>query len=261
MKVSIIIPAHNEEKRISNTLEEYCKFFEKRKKTKELKDFEILVVLNACTDRTIEIVKKAEKRFKEIKHLEFELGGKGFAVKEGFKESLKKDFDLIGFVDADMATSPEAFDDLVNNINGYDGIIGSRWIGGSVIKTKQPFLRRVMSRGFNFIVRSLFLLPYIDTQCGAKLFKRKTLERVITSIGATKWAFDVDLLYRLNKEDFKIKEFPTIWEDKEKSKLNIKKVPFQMFASIIRLRLIYSPFKDLVRLYNILPEKMKINNW
>ena len=103
-KVSIIIPAHNEEKRIGRTLKEYISYF-KRKKL----NFQIIVVLNACSDNTLKIVKK----YKELEILNFKQGGKGFAIIEGFKKALKKKSNLIGFVDADMATPPVAFYDLI----------------------------------------------------------------------------------------------------------------------------------------------------
>ncbi|MFA4952589.1 MAG: glycosyltransferase [Candidatus Pacearchaeota archaeon] len=260
-KTAIIIPAYNEEKRIGKTLEEYAKFFEEKKKVGELRDFEILVVLNACKDNTLEIVKEKQRKYKEISFLNFEQGGKGFAITEGFKYALKRDNELMGFVDADMATPPNAFYDLIKNINKFDGVLASRWLKESIIKTKQTPLRIITSRGFNFLVRSILFLPYIDTQCGAKLFRKKAIESVINDLGTTKWAFDIDLIYRLKKNGFKIKEIPTIWEDKRGSKLNVIKVPFQMFSSIIRLRLIYSPFNFIVRFYNKLPEKIRIHNW
>mgnify|MGYP001587159115 CR=1 FL=1 len=259
-KISIVMPIHNEEKRIARTLEEYLKFFKKIKKEGIL-DFEIVAVLNACKDRTPEIVKEFRKTSPELLILEFKQGGKGFAVIEGFKDSLKRNNDLIGFVDADMATPPEAFYDLVTKIKNYDGIIASRWEKDSIIRTKQTLLRIITSRGFNFLVRSILLLPYRDTQCGAKLFKKKALMRVVGEIGTTKWAWDIDLLYRMKRKNYRIIEVPTIWEDKRGSKLNIIKVPFQMFSSIIRLRLIHSPFSFVVRAYNKLPEGIRIHNW
>ena len=98
-------------------------------------------------------------------------------------------------------------------------------------------------------------MPYNDTQCGAKIFKRNALESVVGGLGITKWAFDIDLLCRLKSRKFRIIEIPTIWEDKKESKLNLVKVPFQMFASIIRLRLIYSSFDFIIKLYDKLPKK------
>jgi len=255
--LSIIIPAHNEEKRIGVTLEEYGKFFKEKKKSREIKDFEILVVLNACKDRTIDIVKKFVRQYKEIKYLDFEQGGKGFAITEGFRDALKREIEHIGFVDADLATKPEFFYDLVKNIKFYDGIIASRGLKSSIVKTS--FMRKLTNKGFNFLVRSILFLPYKDTQCGAKLFRKEALSEVVDEIGITKWAYDIDLLYRLRKKGFRIREFPTVWQDREGSKLDLMKVPFQMFSSILRIRLLNSPFSFIMRAYDtLIPEKIKV---
>ena len=162
--LSIIIPAYNEEKRIKKTLKEYYSFFVNKKRNHEINDFEIVVVCNACRDQTQKIVEEEMKKSKEIKCLNFVQGGKGFAIIEGFKDALKRKCDLIGFVDADMATSPEAFYDLFLNVKNNDGVIASRWLNGSHIKTPQTFLRRITSRGFNFLIRGILFLPYKDTQ-------------------------------------------------------------------------------------------------
>lgn len=256
--ICIIIPAHNEEKRIGETLESYGKFFRNLEKEKKIGKFEILVVLNACKDNTLKIVKKYRKKFKEIRYLDFEEAGKGFAIIKGFKEALKSGFELVGFVDADMATPPSAFYDLIKSIRFCDGIIASRGLKQSKVKTS--FMRKLTSKGFNFVVRSFLFLPYSDTQCGAKLFKREALEKIINEIGFTAWAFDIDLLYKLRKKNLKIKEIPTVWKDVKGSKLDLLIVPFQMFSSIVRLRLLYSPFKFIVRVYDKLPERLKIHN-
>ena len=104
-KISIIIPAYNEEKRIKETLNSNLKFFKNLKKRKIL-DFEMIVAVNGSKDRTIEIVKGFAKKNKELRYLNLKRGAKGYAVIEGFKEALKGKSNLIGFKDADMATSP-----------------------------------------------------------------------------------------------------------------------------------------------------------
>lgn len=238
--LSLIIPAYNEEKRIGQTLDNYTKFF-----NKSLKDYELIIVLNSCVDNTLKVVEEFARKNKNIKIREFkEKIGKGGAIKEGFK--LAKG-DLIGFVDADSSTSPEEFLKLYNNINDYDGIIASRWVKGSVISKKQPFLRIIFGRVFNFIVRILFGFKYKDTQCGAKLFKKNAVEKIIDNIGLTKWAFDIDLLYLMKRNNFRIKEFPTTWVDNPDSKLNLKRATKQMALSVIRLRLYYSPFRFIAK--------------
>jgi glycosyltransferase involved in cell wall biosynthesis len=252
MKLSIIIPAHNEEKRIEETLRQYSHFFQKKYK----KDFEIIVILNGCLDDTLGIVKKIAKKYKQIKYFDFKQSGKGFAIIKGFKASRGE---LIGFVDADCSTSPESFYDLVKRINGYGGIIASRWMKGSIVHPKQPFSRRLASRLFNFLVRFLFGIRSQDTQCGAKLFKKDAIKRILPGLGITAWAFDIDLLYRLKEQGYSIKDIPTTWSDKGNSRLNVGKTSFQMFLAVIRLRLINSPFRFIVRAYELLPENIKIH--
>lgn len=253
MKLSIIIPAHNEEKRIGKTLKEYSEYFNAKYK----KNFEIIVVLNGCTDNTLNVV-NAMSKFLRVRHLEFRESGKGFAILKGFKAARGE---FIGFTDADCATSPYEFDRLIENINGYDGIIASRWIKGSIVEPKQPLSRIVASRIFNFFVRALFGLSIRDTQCGAKLFKKRTIKSIIKEVGITEWAFDIDLMYLLKRKGFRVKEMPTVWEDVKGSKLNLKKTSIEMLFSAIRLRLIYSPLKFIVRFYDdVLPEQTKFHH-
>ncbi|VVB83581.1 Glycosyltransferase AglD [uncultured archaeon] len=257
--ISIVVPVHNEEKRIVKILEKYSVFFEEKKKKKEIDDFELLFVINNTTDRTEEIIQAYSKKYKEIRHIRFKEGGKGFAIICGFKDALKRKNNLIGFVDGDMSTPPEAFYDLIKGIDGYDGIIADRWNKRSIITPKQSTFRRFVSRGYNWIVRTLFLFNHRDTQCGAKLFKREIIEKNINKLVTSNWGFDIALLYCLKKESkAKIKAIPTIWHDEVGSKVNIKKTPIRMLLSGIRLRLIHSPFKFIVRFYRKLPQRMKM---
>jgi len=249
MKAAIIMPAYNEERRIGRTLEDYGKFFSDLKKSKIL-DSEIIVIINKTTDRTEKIVKNYSKKYKIIKYLNFKRGGKGFAIVEGFKEALKNKFDLIGFVDADMSTSPKAFYDLINNIGNYDSIIASRYVKGAIVRPRPTIQRKIVSRIFNFLINLILFLNYEDTQCGAKLFKKKALEKTIPFFRMSQWAFDVDLLYNLKKNKFKIREFPTVWSDTEYSKINFWRAGPLMFLAIIRLRILNSRFRNMVNVYD-----------
>ncbi|MCW8965858.1 MAG: glycosyltransferase [Candidatus Pacearchaeota archaeon] len=256
-KVSIVIPAYNEEKRIRSTLESYIDFFKDIVKKKEIKNFEIIVVVNNSSDKTFDIVK--EFNSKHLKAFNFNRGGKGFAVTEGFKEALKRDSNLIGFVDADMATSPKDFYDLIKKIGECDGIIPNRWHKESVIKPERTLTRKIFSKGFNFGVNTLFWFNHPDTQCGAKLFRRELIETIIPYLGSSQWSFDVDLLFYAKKHKAKIKSIPTVWIDKEGSHINKLKTPITMAMSVMRLRLFYSPFRFVVVLYDKLPERVKIH--
>ena len=102
----------------------------------------------------------------------------------------------------------------------------------------------------NFFIKLLFLMPYKDTQCGAKIFKRQAIEKVVSSLEITKWAFDVELLYKLRKAGFRIKEVPTTWSDKEYSKINFMKAGPKMLLAIVRLRLVNSWLRFVVKIYD-----------
>lgn len=246
-KLSLVVPAYNEEKRIGNFLESYLKYFD----SQDL-EYEIVVVINNTKDRTEEIVKGFKS--KKIKILNFKAGGKGFAVKEGFIYSLKGNSGYIGFVDSDLATPPESFHFLLKCMirDNSDGAIADRSLKKSVINPKMTFKRKIFSRVFNFYVRSLFLFKYKDTQCGAKLFKREVIGKICNKIGMTKWAFDVELLYLLEKEGFKIISCRTKWENKDKSKIKLLKDSLRMFFAVLQLRLIKSPLRRILRPLRIL---------
>ena len=96
----------------------------------------------------------------------------------------------------------------------------------------------------------LFGLRTIDSQCGCKLFNGSKLKSVLPYLGITRWAFDVDLLYQFKRKNFSIHEIPTVWSDSPGSSLNIKKASKEMFLAIVRLRLIYSPLKFIVKIYD-----------
>ena len=244
MKLSIVVPAYNEEDRIGKMLAAYLPHFAERYGN----DFEIVVAVNGSKDRTEDVVRALQPRYSQLRVIvEPRPIGKGGAVMAGGKIARG---DLIGFVDADGATPPAAFDDLVKNIGSAGLIIASRRLPGAIVSPRQPWRRRFASRVFNFLVRTLFKLPITDTQCGAKLMTAAAWRAIVPHIGLTKWAFDVDMLFKTRRAHCAIREIPTIWSDVGGSKLRVGRVSFQMLLAIVRLRLLYSPLKWIVALYD-----------
>lgn len=244
MKLSIVIPAYNEEHRLGAMLDGYLAFFGPRYGD----DVEFLLVVNGSTDRTPEIARQYAER-NPLVHAIIEPAriGKGGAIMLGFARA---NGELAGFVDADGATPPEAFEDLAANIGTAGAIIASRWLPGAHVQPRQRLTRLIASRVFNALVRSFFKLKITDTQCGAKLLTRSALNAVLPRLGLTKWAFDVDLLFQLRRARFEIKEQPTTWHDMAGSKLKIGIASMEMFLAICRLRLLHSPLKWVVSLYD-----------
>lgn len=240
MQLSIVIPAHNEERRLGKMLDAYLPYFLERYSS----GVEFIVVANGCSDQTVEVAQNYAARCPQlIVVVEKGAVGKGGAIIRGLAMARGE---LVGFVDADGATPPEAFHDLVTRLGTAHMIIASRWIKGAIVSPRQPFARRFASRIFNWLVRHLFGAPIHDTQCGAKLMRRDAVAVVLPQLDSlARWAFDVDLIFKFSRAGFTIVETPTIWHDCDGSKLKIFKASTQMLKYIVRLRLLYSPFRWL----------------
>lgn len=238
-RLLLLIPAHNEEQRIGPVLREYAEHFRRHYPG----PFRIVVVLNGCTDNTEGVVGRMAADFPEVTYLNFpERIGKGGALIEGLK--LAPEADLIGYVDADGATGPAAFLKLVSLAPQADCVIGSRWLPGAVLHQRQTWLRRLFSRAFHLIVQVLLRLNIKDTQCPAKVLHRAAVEAVHDALQIADLAFDVNLLYVLKRRGFRILEVPIEWTDKLGSKVtqSLLRSSLVMFLSVVRLRLVYSPF-------------------
>lgn len=243
-KVSIIIPAYNEEKRIGDTLQEYARYF----KAQDDLDVDFLVVLNGCRDNTQGVVNNVCMVYPNIGSITTKEAGKGIAIREGFAHALRQENDLIGFVDADMATKPQYFHDLIKNIGSYDGIIASRYMQGASVYPARPWIklwgRRLI---FDNLVYVLFGMNFCDTQCGAKLFKRAPLLAIVGDMSVKQWAFDVELLYLCKKNRFSVKELPTVWYDQADSKLQVMSSGVRMLGSVIKLRMRHSALRSFIK--------------
>jgi glycosyltransferase involved in cell wall biosynthesis len=238
----ILIPAYNEEARIEPVLRDYAQFFQQNYSGK----FQLVVVLNGCTDDTLGVVKRVAADFPEVRALEFRSPiGKGGALIEGLR--LASLGDLIGYTDADGATPPRAFLDLVKKMGDADCVIGSRWIPGAIIHQSQTGKRQFASRAFHLIVQLLFWMNIRDTQCGAKVMKREVVEKIHPFLQIADMAFDINLLVAIKRAGFKILEVPTEWTDQIGSKVTLTRTSLTMFLSVVRIRLIYSPFYKLLR--------------
>ena len=244
MRLSIVIPACNEEGRIGRMLEAYLPYFS----GKYAQDVELIVVVNGTTDGTEQVVRGYAARYPVLRCIvEPERIGKGGALMRGFAEARGE---LVGFCDADGATPPEAFQDLVEHIGAAGAIIASRWRKGARVSPKQPLARLIASRAFNLLTRMLFGLPRTDTQCGAKLMRRDAIRAVLPHLGITRWAFDVDLLFQLTRVGYQVTEIPTTWRDVAGSGVRIGRVSTEMLAALVRLRLMYSPLRWVVDVYD-----------
>ncbi len=230
MKVSLVIPAHNEESRLNTALDLYSQSLSEQYHD----SFEILVVANGCKDQTSQAAQEYASRCSQVNVIDIpEPIGKGAAVMEGFRQASGE---KIAFVDADGSTLPASLLILLQQLDNMDVAIGSRWLESSLIIHPQPLTRRICSRLFNLSIRLLFHLPYHDTQCGAKAFRRAAAKKLTKVVRESRWTFDVDLLLWAGFFHLRVAEVPVIWVDQPGSKLKYGPTSLEVLSSLRRLK-------------------------
>lgn len=225
MDLDLVIPAHNEEHRIERTLDAY-------RAHEWGRDVRFIVALDDCTDRTAAIVARHRREDPRVEMSAYPKLGKGGVIMEAFRRCRAE---LVGFVDADCATPPSEMSGLAGTAERADGAIASRRHASSVLPAPRTATRRLMSAGFAFATRRLFGLPFTDTQCGAKVFHRDAVERALPMLSSRDLLFDVDLLLTLRALDFEVIEVPTVWIDRDGSRMEPVSDARRMAASALRL--------------------------
>lgn len=226
IRYSLVIPAYNEEARIAPLFDRIGTF-----------EGELIVVCDG-DDHTPDVVLRiaATRPDLTIRCLTFPHRlGKGGGVIEGMKAARGE---FVGYFDADGSTGIGEMLMLFSQLSAYDGAIGSRWVGGAVLTVKQGILRQLESRVFNLIIRLLFGLRYHDTQCGAKVFRRRAVGSVLPRMVSTGFEFDVELLWRLQREGYVVGEFPIQWQNNGDSRVRRRDM-IRMLAGLFKVR--FSP--------------------
>lgn len=231
--VSLVVPAHNEESRISPTIERYLRVLDSTRRP-----FEFLVVVDG-TDRTAEVSLRYGDRGVRVIRSSRKLG-KGGAILAGFRKSR---FDVVGYVDADGSLSDK---DLFRMIEiacapGSDCVIASRWLPSSEWINVEPLLKRVASRGFNILVRGLLNLRVHDSQCGAKFYRGSLLDTILADVTVTNLTTDVGFLFHAQKNGARIQEVPVTWNNDSRSRFTLGTMIPIMFVTLVGMRVMNLP--------------------
>jgi glycosyltransferase involved in cell wall biosynthesis len=241
---SLVIPAYNEAARIEPALKDLLLTLD----LWSTEGYELFIVMDGCCDGTTETVKGVINDHSNVTTLVFpDRLGKGGAIMEALKYAKG---DLVAFIDADGSIPPLELCRLIELAQRYDLVIGSRYEENSNLPKGRPLTRVLLSRAFNILVKLMFWKLYgiKDTQCGAKVFKRRLVNVIGRDLLTTDLAFDVNLIYSALQGGFKVKEVGIIWDEKEGSKLShaLTKQSFAMVFSLLRLRIHYSVLRSIL---------------
>lgn len=230
-ELSVVIPAFNEEGRLAPTLHAVTSYLAARPLT-----WEVLVVDDGSRDGTRRVAEEQAAREGRIRVLALPRNrGKGVAVRTGFVAALGE---LVLFADADNSTPIEEVEKLrgAMDLAGAACAIGSRALPESDVRVKQHALRQKMGQGFNLLARAITGLPFRDTQCGFKLFRREACLPLFLAQRTEGFAFDAEILVLARRAGLRVVEVPVVWLNSPDSRVRIWRDPLLMLRDLLRIR-------------------------
>ena len=229
-QLSIVIPAYNESSRIEHTLERVLSCV-----SAQNWDAEVLVVDDGSKDDTAAIVERwmgVHPRLSLVKNPGNR--GKGYSVRNGLLQAAG---DVVMFTDADLSAPMEEAELLLKALaDGADVAIGSRWMDRTRQTIHQPLYRQVFGRCFNWITRTVMGLPFKDTQCGFKAFKRPAAQVIFRLQRIERWGFDPEILFIARKLKYAVREVPVTWGHDERSRMSYLKDGMKMLEEMAVIR-------------------------
>lgn len=239
MRLSVVIPAYNEEKRIGETVLAVGGYL-----AKQSYDSEVIVVNNRSKDKTAEIAREAGKNIPNFRVIDEMKPGKGHAVTAGMLAA-QGDYRL--FTDADNSTSIDHLDKMMPYFEkGYSMVIGSLAVKGAKIVRGggEPLWRVILGKLGNKWIQVWAVWGINDTQRGFKIFTAEATKRIFPKLTIFGWGFDVEVLALAKKFKYKIKEVPITWDNDPDSKVSFWAYPQVLMQTVkVRWNLIIGAYK------------------
>jgi len=210
-----VIPVRNEEKRIPGCVHRLLAYF----KEKEW-DFELIFVQDGSTDNTSSILDEFSLTNSHIRIINIPTRvGKGGAIM--YSTLIHPTRKYIAYLDVDLAADPSELEKLLEYINDYDMVIGSRILRGNLLPIKRSLHRSLLSSLYSKLFRFLFRIPVFDPQCGFKLIRREIVLKLFQDVMITDFAFDTDMIVTAFTQGLRIKEIPINWKEGKDSVVSI----------------------------------------
>lgn len=227
IKLSLIIPAYNEENVIRDSLEHIIEFLSEKRY-----GWEVIVVDDGSSDKTSEIIKSL--RAQGVRLVKHGINmGKGAAIRTGVKKSKGK---FIIFSDADLSVSIKNIDQFLTELKKSEVVIGSRRVLGAQIVIPQPAIRENLGRGYTQLTRFVTGVKLSDFTCGFKGFTRKAAQEIFRKTLVDRWAYDSEILFLAKKLGYKITELPISWKNRKDTRVSLGDAIVTSFIDLLKVR-------------------------
>jgi dolichyl-phosphate beta-glucosyltransferase len=227
--LSIVIPAYNEEYRLPRTLVRIRDYLAARDCT-----WEIIVVDDGSTDGTARVTEEWRVQIPAMRLVANGRNrGKGFSVRHGMLEARGR---VALFTDADLSAPIEEADKLFAALGDAGIAIGSRAMDRTLIEVHQSRLRELAGIIFNFLVRMMTGLPFVDTQCGFKAFRREPCLIIFEQQRTEGFGFDPEILYLAKRHGLRTVEVPVRWAHDPATKVRVGRDSLKMLLDVACIR-------------------------
>ena len=229
--VDVVVPVYNEERDLPKSVPTLRDFLSGPDFPYE---WRIVIADNASTDNTPAVSKElAAANAGKVDYVRIERKGRGFALKQTW---LASPMDVVSYMDVDLSTGLDAFPALIGAVaeGGYDLAVGSRLAPRSRIR--RSLKRRVLTRGYNTLIKGLFLTRFSDAQCGFKAISREAAQQIVPLIEDNNWFFDTELLILGEKLGYRVKDVPVEWVEDPDTRVKIGSTVMEDVRGLLRLR-------------------------
>jgi dolichyl-phosphate beta-glucosyltransferase len=227
--LSVVIPSYNEELRLPGTLDRIAAYLQTYGGAAE-----VLVVDDGSKDRTAAVAESYRGKIPSLRVVSNKVNrGKGYSVRHGMQEARGR---IALFTDADLSAPIEEAGKLIAALENNDVAIGSRAMDRSLITVHESRFREFAGIIFNKIVRIILWLPFVDTQCGFKAFRRENCGVIFEQQRIERFGFDPELLYLARHHGLRTVEIPVRWGHSAATKVSMFRDSIQMFMDVFTVR-------------------------
>lgn len=226
MKITVIVPAYNEEKTIGRIVQDLDKIL-----TDRYEEYKILVMNDCSTDRTLEIVNQFKKKLKHLKVYTNEKNrGKTMTVLKGISIS---DAEIVSFIDADYQYDPLDLPVVIDKVakEGYDICTGIRQ------RRRDSIYRLFMSLCFNTFNRLMFGIRVKDVNCGMKAIRKSCFDKIKIEYTNAPWFIDTELLAKVYRKNFRVAQVPIRHHERKEGKSKVSGVKLAIETIVYGVKL------------------------
>ena len=195
-------------------------------------DWTVVIAENGSRDNTLDEAHRLAAQLPRVEVITIEQPGRGRALRAAWEAS---DADVVCYTDVDLSTSLDHLRPLVDAVlfGGCDIAAGSRLLPDSCVT--RSWRRKVISHGYNLLLRTVLGVRFSDAQTGFKALSRRVVREVLPDVRDNSWFLDTELLVLAERRGYRIVDMPVTWVEDDDSRVRLVKTAWDDVCGVMRL--------------------------